>query len=51
MTSSPESSQSRPEWARRDIRTLVQVLSAAIPGLIALVAMSACIYLASQGLL
>lgn len=42
---------SRPEWARRDVRPLVQVLSAAIPALIAFAAMGVVIYLASEGLL
>lgn len=41
----------RPEWARRDIRPIVIVLSAAIPGLIALSLALWVIVLSSQGLL
>lgn len=41
----------RPEWAGRDTRLIVQVLGAAIPGAIALGMAVLCIYLASQGAL
>jgi hypothetical protein len=38
-------------WSHRDHRTLIQVLSAAIPGAFALGLLAWCVVLASQGLL
>jgi hypothetical protein len=38
-------------WGRQDHRTLIQVLSAAIPGAIALALLGACIVLGSEGIL